>query len=107
MLLRHATPKRNLPSIQQSGLLTRKSKGKLAVVWLHSPAKSAWAAVHTVRRHGGRIEAVVVLELNVPRRWLRRNRRGLWYCPQDISPDRFRATIRFAELSASPVEATA
>jgi len=105
MLLRHATPKRNLPSIQQTGLLTSKSKGKLAVVWLHSPAKSAWAVVHTVRRHGGRVEQVVVIELTVPRSWLRRSKRGLWYCPKDVPPGRFRTTIQFAELAASPVEA--
>jgi hypothetical protein len=88
-----------------SGLLCSKSKGKLPVVWLHSPAKSAWAAVHTVRRHGGRVEQVVVIELSVPRGWLRRSKRGLWYCPKDIPPGRFRATIQFAELAASPVEA--
>jgi hypothetical protein len=106
MLLRHATLGKNRPSIDRLGLLTSKSKGKLAVVWLHSPAKSAWAAVHTVRRHGGRVEQVVVLEVSVPRSWLRRSKRGLWYCPRDVPPERFRATIRFAELSASPVEAT-
>jgi hypothetical protein len=104
--LRHATPKRNLPNIQRCGLLASKSQGKLAVVWLHSPAKTAWATLHTVRRHGGRIENVIVLELAVPRRWLRRNRRGLWYCPRDVPPARLRVTIQFAELAASPIEVT-
>jgi hypothetical protein len=33
LLLRHATPKRNLPSIERLGLLTSKSQGKLPVVW--------------------------------------------------------------------------
>jgi hypothetical protein len=104
MLLRHATPARNLQSIGQSGLLTSKSQGKLPVVWLHSGCKTAWAALHTVKRHGGRIEGVAVIEADVPRRWLRRNRRGLWYCVRDIPPERFRRWISFAELARSPVE---
>jgi hypothetical protein len=104
MLLRHATPKRNLESIQKTGLLCSKSLGKLAVCWLHAATKTAWAALHTVKRHGGRVEDVVVLQVDVPRRWLRRSKRGLWYCPRDIPPGRLRGLIRFAELAASPVE---
>jgi hypothetical protein len=77
MLLRHATPAKNLQSIGRAGLLCSKSEGRLPVVWLHAPSKSAWAMLHTVKRHGGRIEAVAVIELNVPRRWLRKSRRGL------------------------------
>src|SRR5918911_4587715 len=67
MLLRHATPRRNLPSIGRLGLLCSKSQGRLPVVWLHSPSKSSWATLHTVRRHGGRVEGVVIIELDVPR----------------------------------------
>jgi hypothetical protein len=49
----------------------------LPVVWLHAPAKSFWAVLHTVQRHGGRAEAVVILLVDVPRAWLRRSRKGL------------------------------
>jgi hypothetical protein len=52
--------------------------------------------LHTVKRHGGRIEAVAVIELNVPRRWLRKSRR-------DIPAFRFRKVSNFAELAGSPV----
>jgi hypothetical protein len=76
MLLRHATPLRNLASIYRRGLLTAKSQGKRRVVWLHAPAKTPWATIHTVERHGGRIEAVAVLEVEIPRGWLRRSKRG-------------------------------
>jgi hypothetical protein len=31
-------------------------------------AKTAWAALHTVKRHRGRAENVVILEVEVPRR---------------------------------------
>ena len=98
-LLRHATILRNWPSIRRQGLLCSKSKGKLPVVWLHSPSKSSWAALHTVKRHGGRIERVVIIEIDVPRSWLRRSRKKLWYCPRDIPPSCFRRLISFQELA--------
>jgi hypothetical protein len=104
MLLRHATPRKNLDSIGTDGLLCRKSQGRLPVVWLHAPSKSAWAMLHTVKRHGGRIEAVAVIELDVPRRWLRKSRRGLWYCRKDIDPARFRKLVNFAELAGPSVD---
>jgi len=104
MLLRHATPTRNLPSIQRRGLLCCKSLGKRHVVWLHSPSKSSWATLHTVRRHGGRVQDVVILEIDVPRKWLRRSKRGLRYSVKDVPPERIRRVITFGELSASPVD---
>jgi RNA:NAD 2'-phosphotransferase (TPT1/KptA family) len=107
MLLRHATLARNLPSIIKAGLLTSKSEGKLPAVWLCSAAKTLWAAAHVVRRHGGRIESVVVLEIDVPRSWLRRSKKGLWYCDRDIPPERIRYVVTFGELSRSPVEEAA
>lgn len=105
MLLRHATLAKNLSAIIKAGLLTGKSKGKLQVVWLCCRAKTAWAALHTVKRHGGHVEEVVILEVDVPRKWLRRSRPGLWYCPQDVPPERIRGVVTFAALARSPVEA--
>ena len=107
MLLRHATLARNLPGIIKAGLLTSKSRGKLPAVWLHSPSCPAWARWHTVRRHGGRIEHVVIIEVDLPRRWLRRSKKGLWYCPRDIPPGRILGAVTFAALARSPVEETA
>jgi hypothetical protein len=107
MRLRHATLVKNLPSILKAGLLCSKSQGKRPVVWLGSAAKTLWAAAHVVRRHGGRIEQVVILETDVPRSWLRRSKRGLWYCPRDVPPERIRGVITFGELSRSPIEEAA
>jgi hypothetical protein len=101
MLLRHATLIRNLPGIERRGLLCRKSRGKRLVVWLHSAGKSFWAALHTVRRHGGRAEAVIILLVDVPRAWLRKSRKGLWYSCHDIAPDRIRGVLSFAELTGA------
>jgi hypothetical protein len=76
----------------------------MPVVWLHSAGRSAWAMTHTVLRHGGRIENVVIIEVSVPRSWLRRSKSGLWYCKKDIDPERFRGRIGLNEVSRSPVE---
>jgi hypothetical protein len=72
-------------------------------VWVCCRAKTAWAALPTVKRHGGRVEGVVILEIDVPRHWLRRSKRGLWYCPRDLPPERIRGVVTFAALAASAV----
>jgi RNA:NAD 2'-phosphotransferase (TPT1/KptA family) len=99
--VRHATLARNLPGIIKAGLLTSKSQGKRHLVWVCGRAKTAWAALHVVKRHGGRVESVVILEIDVPRDWLRRSRSGLWSCPRDIPPDRIRRVLSFAELAGA------
>jgi RNA:NAD 2'-phosphotransferase (TPT1/KptA family) len=99
MKLRHATPARNLSSILKRGLLISKSKGKRKAVWLHVAAKTSWAVLHTIRRHGGSVEQIIVLDVNVPRRWLKRSKRGLWFCPRNIPPERIRDAVTFARLS--------
>ena len=105
MRLRHATPARNLNSILRSGLLCSYSKGKRPVVWACSPAHSSAAVLHVIKRHGGRVESTVVLELDVPRSWLRRSaRRRVWYSPRDIPPGRIRRVLCFAELAGASLE---
>jgi hypothetical protein len=105
MLLRHATPARNLNSILQAGLLCSKSQGKLPVVWLCSPCKSSWALLHAIRRHGGRAESTVILEVSVPRRWLRRSaRKRLWCCPRDLRPERIKRVLTFQEMAGRSAE---
>jgi hypothetical protein len=47
---------------------------------------------------------MVIIEVSVPRIWLRRSQKGLWYCKKDIGPERFGQRIWFAEFSKSPVE---
>jgi hypothetical protein len=51
-----------------------------------------------------RPEGLVMLEIEVPRRWLRRSKRGLWYCPRDIPPERICGVVTFAALARSPVD---
>ena len=104
MLLRHATTLRYIPSIERGGLLCSKSQGRMPVVWLHSPAASSWAVLHTIKRHGGKVEGVVLIEVEVPRSWLRRSRRGLWYSKRDIPPERFHRLIAFTELAGASAD---
>jgi hypothetical protein len=84
VLLAHATPIARLASIYRWGLNPAFSQGALKCVWLHTPGRSPWAAVHVARRHNVAASAVVVLRVLVARRWLRRNRRGVWTCNRII-----------------------
>jgi hypothetical protein len=43
----------------------------------------------------------LILLVDVPRAWLRKNRKGLWYCTQDVPPDRLRRVLSFAELAGA------
>jgi hypothetical protein len=88
-----------IAAILRTGLLCRKSKGKLKVVWLHAAGKTEWATLHTVQRHGGRVEEVVVVEVSVPRRWLRRSRKGLWYSVNNVAAERIRHVLAFGEVA--------
>ena len=109
MRLRHATLARNLQSILRAGLLCSKSQGKKPVVWACAPSKTAWACLHVIRRHGGKAQEVVVLEIDVPRSWLKRHggaAKALWYSVRDVVPQQIRRVITFGELSRSPVEET-
>jgi len=79
-------------------------------VWLHEPARSDWAALHTVARHGGRVEDVVMIEVEVPKAWLRRHggkTAGVWRCVRDIKFKWFSRIVDFEELARSPVEGAA
>jgi hypothetical protein len=106
MLLRHATLARNLPGILRAGLLTSKSQGKLPAVWFTCPSAASWAVLHVVKRHGGRVESVVILEFNVPRRWLRRSaRKRLWCSLRDIPADRIRRVFTFQEIAGASTAA--
>jgi hypothetical protein len=105
MILRHATPARNLTSILRSGLLTSYAKGKLPAVWLGAPSRSSWAVLHVIKRHGGRVETTVVLEVDVPRSWLRRSsRKRVWNTPRDIPPERIKRVLCFSELAGASLE---
>jgi hypothetical protein len=44
---------------------------------------------------------VIILLVDVPRAWLRKGRKGLWYSARDIPADRIRRVLSFAELAGA------
>ena len=104
--LRHATIRQALASIQAQGLLVSKADAtaKIKGCWLHTPAQSAWAVVHTIRKHGAALEDVVVIEVIVPRKNLKRFRTGLWYSVQDVPATALGIVIDGASFGASASE---
>lgn len=79
MILYHATPKRNLSSIQKHGLLPRYATGEIKGVWLHTESRKPWAILHIIKRHNlHAFDDVVLLKVKIPRSRLTRRWRGLW-----------------------------
>jgi hypothetical protein len=67
-------------------------------------ARAPSAVLHVARRQRCHAEGVVVLEVDVPRRWLRRSKRGLYYSLHDLPPERIRGVVTFAALASTPVQ---
>ncbi|HEY1190451.1 MAG TPA: hypothetical protein VGE74_22650 [Gemmata sp.] len=100
MRLRHATPARNLPSIMRRGLLSAKATGAKKAVWMCSPGLVWWAVLHTSRRHHCSTDAVAVIEIDVPRSWLKRAKgKGRWHSGGlDVPPARIVGVVTLAQL---------
>lgn len=90
LTLYHVTPERNWFSILQIGLKKDSSMGRLKAVWLVSKTNLAWACTHVSARHSVSPGALVVFEVRVRRRHLKRSKvRGAWYCVNDVHPSKF------------------
>jgi len=100
MLLRHTTLIRNLSAIMRQGCSARSPKaglkGRLVarslqeLVGGHARCRAPRGTYRSRRDRGNRC---------TPRSWLRRSRKGLWYCTQDIPADRIRRLFGFVELA--------
>ncbi|MBI1926940.1 hypothetical protein HYR99_22185, partial [Candidatus Poribacteria bacterium] len=62
------------------------SECKRPEIWLVTPSRTRWAVQHVKERHKKRHLAVI--EVNVPRSWLRRRRQGIWTCERAIPTER-------------------
>jgi hypothetical protein len=76
--LRHATPRRNLPSILTAGIDPKYHKCARPEVWLHSACRTAWAILHAAQRHQVSTDDIAIITVRVPRQWLVRRRRCVW-----------------------------
>lgn len=103
MLLYHATTRQALQSIRTEGLCVRYAAldKRIQGIWLHTPSKSAWALLHTQRRHHASLGDLVVIAVSVPRSWLRRFQKGLWYSTIDISQERIVQILDGTDYAAS------
>jgi hypothetical protein len=82
----HATTQEAWQRIQHRGLDPAYAQGKDPAVWLHTAGFTTWAVAHTIDRHHVPVEAVVILQVRIPRPWLVRFRRGMWKCRRLIGP---------------------
>lgn len=101
MRLYHATPARNLDSIQAVGLDPNRSRGAKKEVWLHTASRREWAILHTTQRHNCEVSEVVIIEVEVPRSRLRRRWRGLWTIPEPITE--YQSITNARALTKSPL----
>lgn len=99
MRVRHATKRQNVSSIVKEGLRPDLCKGKIQAVWLHTQSKSAWAILHTQKRHKVSMDDIVILEIEIPRSWLRRWAKGIWLCERNIPFERVVASYSANEFA--------
>jgi hypothetical protein len=91
VILRHASPVRNRPSITRKGILRSYAVGKRKCVWLHPPGKSLWAIEHVAKRHACAPHAVDVYYVDVTAAsaagTLKRGPHGTYYLMGDVEPE--------------------
>jgi hypothetical protein len=104
MILYHATLASNETSIGTDGVSTAYSESAVPSVWGCEASMKWWAVLHCLKRHGGKAEDVVVLEIDTGDLPVHRFRGGLWYSLHTWEPRQVRRVIRFEELSRSPTE---
>jgi len=77
----------------------------MQAVWLHDVSMTSWAFLHAVKRHGGRIQDIVSISVDVPDRVVRRaSVPGLFYVLVDVAPDQLGSIMEFRMVAASPLE---
>ena len=97
MKLYHATPNSNLNSILTEGLLPAKAMKSRKFVWLHTASRSHWAILHTCRNHGVDWNDVTVIEVEIPRSWVKSHKltiqnkglNGFWKCAKPVPVECF------------------
>lgn len=99
MIFLHATPGKNIRSILRQGLKVGRAKCVKKSIWLVASRMHGEAIRHAAKRHREHPTRIVVLEIDVPRAWLRKGRkRGYWHTNgRSICPARIRflnATVR-------------
>ena len=102
MRMLHATPTRNLRRILCNGLKASRSKGAVDTVWLVAPGMTGAAITHAAKRHRVHATQVSVIEVDVPRAWLRKGKRkGLWHTGgRNVPRERIKFVSGFIRIEA-------
>ena len=91
MIIYHVTNKCNLKSIMSTGLDPAYAVNKREAVWGVSHSLIGWAISHTLakpRDAESTTNDLVILQVNVPRSWVKKYRRRIYYVPRLIQPGR-------------------
>lgn len=91
MILYHVSPSKNDGEIEQSGLLTSKSRSVARVIWLVGRDLLDWAILHVGMRHD--TTQLTLHAASVPKSWLRRMPHGPLTCARDIPPERIKGKL--------------
>lgn len=91
MILIHTTPRRNLDSIREYGILCSFSRGARPAVWLHDTWRSPWAETHVELKHDCSGQEIVHIVVEVRDQSVRKHADGLYYSMEDITPSQLKA----------------
>lgn len=87
-MLFHCTPRRNACSIAAEGIDPGYALSDTERSYYVTAGSLDWAVSHVAMRHGVAESEVIVLKCRVPRTWLTRFRRGVWYATRTLPPGR-------------------
>lgn len=87
-MLYHCTHRRNVPSITAEGIDPAYAMSDTKRSYYVTAASLEWAIPHVAMRHGVAESEVIVLKCDIPRMWLTRFRRGVWYATRILPPER-------------------
>lgn len=86
MELFHVTRAVDLPSIRATGLVVKRSKGKLPVVWMVERERLEWAWIHVAAHQCEPTSQMIALPVSVERDQLTYRGRSVWISLVDVSP---------------------
>lgn len=95
-ILLHCSPRVNLASIYRRGVDPAFARGPRAECWFCANSLRQWAIEHVAERHGVDPREVIVVRVNVPRKWLIRRGKGKWTCSRVVKDIRSVAVTSFA-----------
>ena len=103
MRLYHVTSAKNQASIDATGLDPQRAQhGVEKAVWLVTRSTVVWALAHTAAKPGrGAIGDLVVYTVDVPRRDLKRFRRGIWRSYKVVQPVSVTGSATFTDTYPS------